>query len=110
MYLDDLKGCFRDRLRPAGESQERLMDKGKDGGNNKRQDNSPNRRDFIVAAAGTAGGLGGGTTPAPARQGEPPRPGLVTEAALEEKLHQTARAGVAGGYDVRGNDMKNASD
>jgi tRNA(Arg) A34 adenosine deaminase TadA len=85
------------------------MDKGKDGGNNKRQDNSPNRRDFIVAAAGTAGVLAGGTTPAQAREADPLGPGFELQQPLKDNWHETLGAVVHVDYDVDAKELKDAA-
>jgi tRNA(Arg) A34 adenosine deaminase TadA len=83
------------------------MDKDKDGANSRRGDSAPNRRDFIVAAAGTAGLLAGGTTAVQAREADPLGPGFNLQPPLKDNWNETLGAVVHVDYDVDAKELKN---
>jgi tRNA(Arg) A34 adenosine deaminase TadA len=83
------------------------MDKDKDGANSRRGDSAPNRRDFIVAAAGTAGVLAGGTTAAQAREADPLGPGFNLQPPLKDNWNETLGAVVHVDYEVDAKELKN---
>jgi tRNA(Arg) A34 adenosine deaminase TadA len=83
------------------------MDKDNDGANSRRGGSAPNRRDFIVAAAGTAGAMAGGTTAAQAREADPLGPGFNLQPPLKDNWNETLGAVVHVDYDVDAKELKN---
>jgi tRNA(Arg) A34 adenosine deaminase TadA len=95
---DDLNGASEiDSVRLA-KLRERLMDK--------RKDSAPNRRDFIVAAAGTAGAIAGGATGAQAREADPLGPGFNLQKPLQHNWDEKLGAVVHIDYGVDARELK----